>query len=152
MRRDLSIGKLYEPAGLSMNAKRYPVNPSAEAWLLHAQSDLRLACLAAAQEDILAEQICFHAQQAVEKALKAILIKAEVDFPFTHDLREILDCCENAGISVPEDLQDLDTLTPYAVETRYPEFWGEITRQDTKDALDFADKTVRWAREFCCIG
>jgi len=134
-----------------MNAKRSPVNLSSEAWLLHAQSDLNLARLATNQEDILAEQICFHAQQAVEKSLKAILIHAHVDFPFTHDLHELIVCCENAGIIVPEDLQDLDTLTPYAVETRYPGFWGEITGQDTSDALMFADKTLLWAQKFCQI-
>lgn len=43
-------------------------------WLAHAESDLNLARLAKGHENILAEQVCFHAQQATEKALKAVLL------------------------------------------------------------------------------
>src|SRR5919109_3562814 len=82
-------------------------------WLNHASSDLKLARLGLHQ-DILPEQICFHAQQAVEKALKAVLIHAAVDFPFTHDLEELLDTFTEAGIVVPPDFLEVGSLTPYA--------------------------------------
>lgn len=48
--------------------------------MAHALSDLNLARLGQEKEDILHEQICFHAQQAVEKALKAVLLFNKVDF------------------------------------------------------------------------
>lgn len=43
-------------------------------WLSHAKSDLRLAYLAAGDEFVRREQVCFHAQQAAEKAIKAVLL------------------------------------------------------------------------------
>lgn len=54
-------------------------------WLNHARSDLRLAIVARRHKDILLEQVCFHAQQACEKALKAVLLSKEVGFPLVHD-------------------------------------------------------------------
>jgi HEPN domain-containing protein len=128
-----------------MNAKRPVADLSVSAWLKHAESDLRLAQLARHQ-DILPEQICFHAQQAVEKSLKALLIHAHIDFPFTHDLRELLDVLGEAGISIPDELGEVDILTPFAVETRYPGFWGAISEDDVDEAITFAVKTVRWVQ------
>lgn len=80
---------------------RVPASP--EEWLLHARSDFKLAGLGL-NEDILSEQICFHAQQAVEKAIKAVLLFYKIDFPFTHDLQELLDTIQSAGIQIPRDL------------------------------------------------
>jgi HEPN domain-containing protein len=113
-------------------------------WLAHATSDLKLAKLGLNQ-DILPEQVCFHAQQAAEKALKAVLLHAGVDFPFTHDLEELLDTCADAAIVVPQELQEAGSLTPYAVETRYPGFWGEISDADVQEALTCAERAVAWA-------
>ena len=61
--------------------KRLPVYP--EEWMTYAQSDLKLAKLGRENDDVLNERICFHAQQAAEKALKAILLFCNVDFPLT---------------------------------------------------------------------
>ena len=52
--------------------KRLPASP--EEWLYHALSDYKFAKLGKGGKDILPQQICFHAQQAVEKALKAVLL------------------------------------------------------------------------------
>ncbi len=61
----------------------------------------------------------FHAQQAVEKALKAVLANAGVSFRRTHDIAELLDVIEDAGLAAPPHADDLDELNPYAVEMRY---------------------------------
>jgi HEPN domain-containing protein len=82
-----------------------------ESWLEHARSDLRLASLAIGQ-GVLPEQICFHAQQAVEKALKAVLLARKVEFPLTHDLEELLSIFAGAGLVVPAKLQEAGVLTP----------------------------------------
>lgn len=116
------------------------------AWLRHARGDLRLARLAL-REEILPEQICFHAQQAAEKSLKAVLLYSKVDFPFTHDLEELVELSINGGIAIPDELQDLGTLTPYAVQARYPGFWGEITDTDLDEAVTLAEKAFAWASE-----
>lgn len=124
--------------------KRIPASP--DEWLAHAKSDFNLAGLGLNQ-DVLPEQICFHAQQAVEKAFKAVLLSCKLDFPFTHDLEELLDTLETAGIEIPPDLSDVGILTPYAVETRYPGHWGEISENDVAEAVSFAEKAIRWAEE-----
>jgi HEPN domain-containing protein len=61
----------------------------------------------------------FHAQQAVEKALKAVLAHAGVVFRRTHDIAELLDLLEDAGLDEPPYAHHLDELNPYAVEVRY---------------------------------
>ena len=43
----------------------------------------------------------FHAQQAVEKSLKAALAAAAVDFPFTHNIALLMQLCDDAGIELP---------------------------------------------------
>ena len=47
---------------------------SADDWLRHAESDLSLAQIKRNGDEILIETLCFHAQQAAEKALKAVLV------------------------------------------------------------------------------
>ena len=61
----------------------------------------------------------FHAQQAVEKALKAWLAVLGVDYPKTHDLDELLAPLDEQRQVVPEDFQRLAYLTDYAVLLRY---------------------------------
>jgi HEPN domain-containing protein len=61
----------------------------------------------------------FHAQQAVEKALKAWLALAGVDYPKTHDLQELLALLADQGVKVPDSFRNLDYLTDYAVLFRY---------------------------------
>jgi HEPN domain-containing protein len=83
----------------------------------------------------------------VEKALKAVLMARQVEFPFTHDLEELLAIFAGAETVVPDKLQDVGVLTPYAVETRYPGFWGEISERDVRQALALAQEAVGWAEE-----
>jgi HEPN domain-containing protein len=61
----------------------------------------------------------FHAQQAVEKALKAWLAFLGVDFPKTHDLEELFALLLERGQGVPDAFQQLEYLTDYAVHFRY---------------------------------
>jgi HEPN domain-containing protein len=63
--------------------------------------------------------VAFHAQQTVEKSLKAVLGSRGVEFPFTHDLGALEELCTSAGIAIPAELAELDRLTPYAARARY---------------------------------
>ena len=60
------------------------------AWLRYARGDLALAQVPL-PEDSFYELLCFHAQQAVEKALKAVLIINNISYPKTHNIRTLLD-------------------------------------------------------------
>lgn len=120
---------------------------SAKDWLDHAGSDLKMAKIGM-EFDVFPSQICFHAQQAAEKALKAVLLHLKIDFPFVHDLEQLLTILENEKIIIPDEISNIGILTPYAVETRYPGDWGEITAADIAAAIDLAEKTVHWAENY----
>jgi HEPN domain-containing protein len=126
-----------------MKPKKMPGSP--EEWLNHARSDLRLAQLAATDKLVRREQACFHAQQAAEKAIKAVLVLRGIEFPLTHDIEELLEIADTSGISAPREIQEAGLLTPYAVEFRYPGSWIEISETDTQEALKTADLVVTWA-------
>jgi HEPN domain-containing protein len=85
----------------------------------------------------------FHAQQAVEKALKAVLSAQELTYPWTHDLRYLIELLDAADSSLPEELVDVRRLTPWAVEFRYG---GTIDDAlDRKAAVRLVEATIAWA-------
>ncbi len=118
----------------------------AEDWLRHAESDLALARAAAGLPDVLPEQMAFHAQQAVEKALKALLVDRGVDFPRTHDLQELMDLVSEIGEAVPTGLQEAVGLTPFAVQYRYPGDEDPLGAEEARFAIDLAGRAVAWVR------
>lgn len=63
----------------------------------------------------------FHAQQAVEKALKAVLDFKGIDYPKTHNLLLLVDLFKTAQLPCPADERSLVLLIRYAVEGRYDE-------------------------------
>jgi len=92
------------------------------AWLAKADSDGRAleGSLGAGAFDA----ACFHAQQAVEKRLKAFLIHAGGEFPFTHNLAKLTEACAGIDADFRDLLPVVEPLTPYAVELRYDaDFW-----------------------------
>lgn len=68
--------------------------------------------------DISLSSSCFHAQQAVEKYIKAVLSKKSIKFPFTHDLEELVKLYDG---KLPISLEQLKKLNPFAVKARYDE-------------------------------
>lgn len=84
-----------------------------------ARDDLESARALDRAELVSDASVGFHAQQAVEKALKATLAIREIDFPFTHNLTLLMQLCEDAGFELPDRLSDADRLTPYAAALRY---------------------------------
>lgn len=98
----------------------------ARAWLAKADSDLT-AARRLLEHPGPYDAVCFHAQQAAEKALKALLAFTNAPQPRTHNLEDLQALC----LSTPAaeqliDLRQLDLseLTPFAVESRYDiEFW-----------------------------
>ena len=88
-----------------------PADPSdPRAWIQRACSNLRLAEKGHGK-DILLEDLCFNAQQAAEKALKAICLYKGQDFPKTHSITRLVDLVESAGIIISEQIKEADFLT-----------------------------------------
>lgn len=89
----------------------------------------------------------FHAQQAVEKALKAIAVHFGLDVPRTHDLAALGQAICDKGISLPLSLDQLRGLNPFAVEYRYnDELIPDISRTalatTVADVLTWATATI----------
>ncbi len=126
-----------------MGRRAVPASPAD--WLAHAESDLNLARLAKDREDILPEQVCFHAQQAAEKALKAVLLSRGIEFPLVHDIEVLVRLAEGKGIALPAGIADASALTPYAIEARYPGYPEEISSTDVHEAIHLAERVVAWA-------
>ncbi len=88
----------------------------------------------------------FHAQQAVEKAIKSVLTKHEVEFPRTHNLSMLIELLRHHGITVPPDADDLARLTPFGVALRYDDSAGEDeARLERAWAMDAVRRTLDWA-------
>jgi HEPN domain-containing protein len=91
------------------------------------------------------DTVCFHAQQAVEKALKALLALRDVEYPWRHDLGELLGLARAnyPGLDLPAE--QLLQLSPYAVDARYDEAWSPDAAE-ARHALDVAERVL------VCVG
>ncbi|MFQ5965685.1 MAG: HEPN domain-containing protein [Candidatus Scalinduaceae bacterium] len=119
---------------------------SPESWLQYANSDLELACVSKPQ-NVLFETLCFHAQQAAEKAVKALLIAKEITFPKTHSIRMLLDLLP-PEIEQPLEVQESAILTDYAVISRYPGDLEAIDEEEYQRAVNLAKSVVEWAESY----
>lgn len=115
-------------------------------WLSRARSDLTLAQMVD-DERILPEILTFHAQQAAEKAIKALLIHDQVEFPRTHVITLLLNICEQAGHPISEQLNEALVLTRYAVATRYPSEEDPVTRDEAREAALTAANVLIWVED-----
>jgi HEPN domain-containing protein len=115
---------------------------SAEDWLRHARSDLAMAQLTP-PPGALPEALCFHAQQAVEKALKALLVTRSVPLPRTHNIGNLLDLVSQ-HVAVPPHLRSAALLTEYAVAARYPGASEAVETSEREEAVRLATLAVSW--------
>jgi len=112
-------------------------------WMDWARSDLAVANMTD-DERIAPEILAFHAQQSVEKALKALLILRQVEFPPTHAIGPLLNLCQSAGYRGTDTLAGAVILTRFAVTTRYPSEEGPISRQEAREAAAMAMQVLAW--------
>lgn len=84
----------------------------------------------------------FHAQQAAEKAMKAVLLSKSVDFPFTHNLGMLWDLCAESGVSPSVSKFDVAQLIPYAVEGRYNVLIEGVSIDELRQTMN---QTLSWA-------
>ncbi len=116
------------------------------AWAASAEEDFILARTALQRKQPLVSGACFHAQQCAEKYMKALLLSKSADFPKTHDLLMLNNLCSAAGIFLEIDPKHLNTLSDYAVRTRYP---GEgPNADDAKEAIELAKVVRALAKKF----
>jgi len=106
-------------------------------WLFRANEDISvIESLAGINFGFYTSTICFHAQQASEKFLKAYLIYKDIDFPRTHDLDFLLMKCQKIEKSSFEI--DLKSLTDFGVSIRYPDDFYVPGVNETKEYITIA--------------
>ncbi len=113
-------------------------------WLRRSRSNLARAQFHPSPE-ILLEDLCFDAQQAAEKAVKAVLVSRQVEFPRTHSIAELLTLLQEQGTIIPANVREAVRLTRYAVEGRYPGVAEEVTAAEHARAVKMAKDVVAFA-------
>ena len=107
-------------------------------WIILANRDLRSAEneFRMYGKYFISEAVCFHAQQAAEKYLKAFLITHHIDFEKTHNIEYLVDLCAKEDPT----FNSLTTgnLTFYAVESRYPENFSKPSRDNARNSIEIA--------------
>ena len=125
------------------------VAQEAQRWLRFAAEDLDAARRLLADRSSAPRHVCWHSQQAAERALKAALVLEGIDFPFTHDLNALRNLLPDSW-PVRADLAD---LTGWAVQARYPGEWPEPSAGDAVRAESEARAVHNAvAAEFRCRG
>ena len=114
-------------------------------WLNRARSNLIRAKADMRLPGVYLEDLCFDAQQAAEKAVKATLLHLSVHFPYIHDLTALLTLVEQHGVSVPEAVREAGRLTRFAVVTRYPGIAEPVTQEEYERAVAIAATILDWA-------
>jgi HEPN domain-containing protein len=112
--------------------------------LRKAAEDLEVLIALADNGAIADSALGFHAQQAVEKAMKSVLAAGGHDFPWTHDLQLLLRRLEAAGVDVPDSVRTARRLSPWAVEYRYGETIDSVL--DRPGTVALVGAVLDWAR------
>jgi len=92
------------------------------------------------------DMVCFHAQQAAEKSMKALLALKDVEYPWRHDLGELLELVGRHYGELDLPREKLLELSPYAAEARYDEAWDPGIEQ-ARQALDVAERVYAAIRD-----
>lgn len=88
----------------------------------------------------------FHAQQAIEKWLKAVLAGKGVDFEYTHDLRRLIELVDELGITFPFITGEIVMYTEFAVPLRYEDLL-DAEPLDRGAAVTLINEVEAWAQD-----
>jgi HEPN domain-containing protein len=129
---------------MQRNKQELPGSPAE--WLRYARSDYRLAAIRR-PKGVMLDTLCYHAQQAAEKAIKAFLLHRRASFPFTHNLKTLLECLPKS-VQPPTAVLQAARLTQYAVSARYPDDAEPVSSEtERQTALRLARAVLTWAKK-----
>ena len=113
-------------------------------WLESARRDLRLSRLALTEEET-AGGACFHAQQAIEKALKGFLIFRGLPLERTHQASELARMCVNEDHGLSPCITAAQVVEDYYISTRYPDannVFPTFVQAQAERAVGHAENTI----------
>ena len=120
----------------------------AEQWLKKAHNDLITAKSVLEISDGPTDTPCFHSQQAIEKAFKALLTIMNIQFERVHDLVPLYDAIIKFLPEISDLREDIAEISSYAVEIRYPIFSDEPSREDSEKSLKIAENIVSYVENY----
>lgn len=111
--------------------------------LRKAREDVDICARLIQEPPLSAWGIGFHAQQAVEKLIKAVLCLHDVIYPRTHNIVMLLELLRSKGISLPPDAQSLAQLTPFGIAFRYEDLDSNVSAEfDGRAVIVWAQNTM----------
>ena len=118
------------------------MNEETEKWITKGLNDYKTAekLLNLPEDEIITDTLCFHAQQAVEKLLKAFLVENNIEFGRTHDIEYLIKLCSQKDSEFSTLIGSVKNLTDYAVEVRYPDDFYIPTLDEAREAFEAAKK------------
>jgi HEPN domain-containing protein/predicted nucleotidyltransferase len=141
---ETQIRLAYGTAGVVV--RETPAFESANVWMDYVEKDLLTINQLLASDDPVWSSICFHAQQAAEKAIKTVLIVNGLRPPRTHDLFELVELIRGTGYALRDLRRECELLEPHAVDSRYPGDAPLPTREDTYAVIDACNILVNISR------
>lgn len=114
---------------------------SSKEWLEYAQTDWQAAIHLTTATPKQFRNICYHCEQAAEKALKGFLTLHEVNFRHTHDLVQLCMSCMEIDPSYQEIAEGCSVLTGYGTQMRYPS-GIDVDETETREALAICEAII----------
>ncbi len=116
--------------------------PLTKRWLNKAAEDFRVMRREFRNTDEPAyNAICFHAQQCTEKLLKGFLQENDINFPKTHNIRDLIVLASTIRPEWSILIDSAVILNRYSVDARYPD--DEAYREDAEEAVAVCEKIRR---------
>ena len=91
------------------------------------------------------ENVLYLTQQSIEKCLKAVLCILEKPVLHTHDLEALINLLPKN--TLPQDWNELLSLTEYATVRRYEEGYEILTDEDLRNAIQLGERIIKWAEK-----
>jgi len=114
-------------------------------WLKYADNDLSAVHILSGHHPMQLEIICYHCQQAAEKALKAFLLFNDLEPPKTHSLESLVDLCREKSPEFNDIITDCEYLNPFGIQPRYP-FGLELTDDDAIISIKKCERIIAFIR------
>lgn len=117
-----------------------------EEWIAKAENDYLVAIREFNAIPIIGDAVCFHAQQCIEKYMKAVLQENEVRFGKIHDLDVLLKNCVKFIPELEGHRDKLIDLSNYAVDVRYPGF--DVSEDEAEECVRIMEKIREIIRNY----
>jgi len=115
-------------------------------WMKFAENDLAVVHILSSHHPMQLEIICYHCQQAAEKALKAYLLYKDKEPPKTHDLKALVDLCIEVSPEFSDIITECEYLSPFGVQPRYP-FSFELEDSDATTSIQKSEQILEFIKE-----